>query len=802
MAWLRRLALAFVALAVLAACDSPEERVAKHYARAMELIAASDYSRATLELRNALKLDENHAPSRLEIARIYERQGEMRAAVANYRLVAELDPQNVESRLKLAQIYLLGNALDEAATMIDAAVKLAPGDPDVLATSASISYRQGDAATAIALARRALEIAPANPTANALLITDRVSGGDRAGGLEEIDRLLADAPADLILNMLKLRILSSDEDDPALGAHLRRLIELFPEQARFREALVQWQIRRGDVAGAEHDLRALADAAPGDAAPTLRLARFLLGTKGEDAARAELAARSAAAPDAATGFAIRAALADLDFAGGRRDEARAAMRDIIAAEGDSVTGQEARVRLARYEMAENQRDAAADLVETVLKADPQNVEALGIRAEIRIAREQPADAILDLRKALDLDPQNVGLMLLEARAHERNGSPALAGERLATAARDSNFAPDVALAYARFLNGQGRPEAAETVLTEAVQRNRGNRVLLASLAEARLRLKNWDGAEEVAKALARLDNGETAAGRVRAAALSGQGRLSESIDALQRLTDDPDTDQGAMAQLIAAYIRAGELDKAEAFLDDTLAREPKNLRALLLRAEIHLQRRDPESAAARLREIIDIAPDAPTGHLGLARLRVAQGQPAEAERIVREAIGHVKPDDALRLMLAGLLENRGAFDEAIAQYATLYEAQPDAAVVANNYASLLAEHHADDPARLEEARRIAQRLRISDVPQFQDTYGWIRFLSGEPEEALRSLIPAAEALPRNAYVRFHLGATYAALGRTAEARENLEAALAADAEFAMADAARAALAQLPPAPPR
>jgi tetratricopeptide (TPR) repeat protein len=55
----------------------------------------------------------------------------------------------------------------------------------------------------------------------------------------------------------------------------------------------------------------------------------------------------------------------------------------------------------------------------------------------------------------------------------------------------------------------------------------------------------------------------------------------------------------------------------------------------------------------------------------------------------------------------------------------------------------------------------------------QDTYGWTLYLNGEFEAALRSLKPAAEALPDNPLVIYHLGMTYASLDETDLALEKL-----------------------------
>ena len=101
---------------------------------------------------------------------------------------------------------------------------------------------------------------------------------------------------------------------------------------------------------------------------------------------------------------------------------------------------------------------------------------------------------------------------------------------------------------------------------------------------------------------------------------------------------------------------------------------------------------------------------------------------------------------------------------------------PNAIVVANNLASLITTYR-DDEESLERAYSLARRLRGSDVAPFQDTYGWIAYRRGDFEEARDHLEPAAVALGDDPIVQYHLGMTYRALGRNADALAQLNRAL-------------------------
>jgi tetratricopeptide (TPR) repeat protein len=794
--------MALAAALAVSGCDSVEERIEKHYARGMELLEQDQPDKAVLEFRNAVKLNENHAPSRFEIARLYEADGEMRAALGNYQLVAELDPTHLESRIKLAQIYLASGASEEAMLAAEQAAAIDPTNVDALAVRAAALFRLGQKDAAVEAAARAIELDPGHVGANIILITDLQERGRADEALARIDALLETTPDEVALNLLKLRLLEIGGDTEALGDHLERMTQVFPENVSFKQALAQLRLRANDAAGAERLLREIADAPGAEPAAALNVVRLLIAAKGRDAGRAELEARAAAAEGAAA-LPFVTALAEMNQADGRADEARAVLEAFIAASSESpATADDARVTLGRLLLAGGRNDEARALVEEVLTRDAAHVQALAVRSAMLVDEGRTDLAIADLRTAQNAEPQNHSLLILEARAHERAGSADLAGDRLASAARLSNFAPDVALLYAQHLRNRDQVAAAETILAESARRNPGSPQVLAALADTRIRLGDWAGAEEIGAALARLEDGQSLADRVRAASLSAQGRVEESAQLLRNLAEaDPSLADDVLTTLVLNYMRAGQGDEAKRVIDEALAQNPRDPRALLLRAEMSAVQGDLVGAKASVAEVLAIDPDGEAGNLAMIRLHIVSGELDEAESRARAAIDRVPDPTRIRLQLAGLLERAGDFDGAIAQYEALYERNPSSIMIANNLASMLADHRADDAAALERAALIAQRLRGSTQPELQDTFGWIQHLRGESELALRSLIPAADALPQNAIVQFHAGMALASIGQTGPARERLEAALAIDPAFPRAAEARAALEGLPAATP-
>jgi Flp pilus assembly protein TadD len=318
---------------------------------------------------------------------------------------------------------------------------------------------------------------------------------------------------------------------------------------------------------------------------------------------------------------------------------------------------------------------------------------------------------------------------------------------------------------------------------------------------ARLQLRDGEGAEAAAASLRALGNpeAERAAERIRAAALSGQGKFAETLDVLRQIAENTGEADTTMAAIVQTYVNAGQTEEAVAVVESQLAKTPEDPLALQLRGALHQLAGEADEAETRYRAVISVRPDSPAGYAMLARFYLAEDQDEKAEQALQGGLAAVPDNPGLQLSLARLFEAQGDFDGAIELYGRLYEAHPDSVVAANNFASTVADHRADDPATLERAFSAAKRLRTSKVPHYRDTYGWLQYLRGNYNSALRSLIPAAEVLPDNPWVRYHIGMTYAKLGKGAEARPHLEAALdlAGDGPFPKVDEIRAALLDLP-----
>ena len=783
-------------LLALAACDSVEERVAEHHQRGLELVESGEPAKAMLEFRNALQLDQDYVPSRFQLATLLGAEQSFEGAVGHMLKVVELDPEHLQARIQLTQIMLLAEQLDEALKHSEAAYKVAPNDANVLSLRSAVALNLENFDTALSAAEEAIKIDPSSTAAGMALSAYHLRRNDPNKALEIIDAYVAKNETDLALHIAKLQVIAQLEGGAGVGAQLEKMVELFPEQPSFRQSLIRWHVERNDEAAAEREMRALIAQAPNARDAVLDLVRYITRVRGLDSGRAELEAQIAKAEEK---FPLQAALAALDYQNGQQEQAKTLLRELIES-ADAADADTARVQLARFLATESNFDEATALVDAALGADAKNVEALAVRAAIRIEQNDAENAVLDLRTALDESPSNVNLLTLMALAYERNGSIELATESLAKAAEAADFSSASVLTYAEFLNRTNQVEAMDIVLTEAAGRRPRDREILSALAQVQLQRQKWLEAEETAAKLKELEDAD-ASQRVLAAALSGQERFGESIEVLKEVMSGADAeDGGAMAALVNVYTRAGQVENAEAFLNDVLASDPDNTQAMLLKGALLVRSEKIDEATALFNTVISEKPEDATGYQALARLQLVQGQDEAAEKTLSDGVAAASNPDPLRLLRAVLYERGRRFDDAIGEYRTLFEANPDSVVIANNLASLISDYQSDDPAALAVAFEAAKRLRRSELPAFQDTYGWVMYLQGDYAEALRSLAPAVEALADNPLAHYHTGMAYKQLDRPQEARTHLEKALELGGDgFGPAEIVRAALAELPTA---
>ena len=787
----------------LSACENSEARAERHFNSGMALLEAGETSQALLEFRNVLRLQPTNIEARMQIARVYRGREQFGEAFREFTQVVERDPDNFEARLALAEIALMASDWAAVERHGRAAQRLQPDDQRVALIVATLDYRDaiserdraGTDAPAEAV-RSLIDHAADTEMAWRLLIDHALAEGTQLErGLEQIEEALANRPDVLEFHELQLQVLVQLGRMDRVRSALEAMLERFPDHGRTERLYVRFLLEEGDTEAAEAYMRQRTEREGAGFDEARELVEFVGTQRGLRGALDEIDRLIEAGGDAARLGAMRARLL---FETGDFEGAIAELRKRIDETEDAELRNDLRVTLAQYLGRTGSPDEANALVETVLADDGGHVEALKQRAARLIVQDRTSEAISALRLAQAAAPRDPAIMMLMGQAHDREGARDLAGERFAQAVEMSDNAPRPSIMQAEFLLRGNRLDAADAVLTSALNRNPNNLELLSAMAETQLRIGAWDRVQRLIWHLRGLDTpaATRVADAVEADMLLRQGRTGDTISFLEGLVRDGG-ELAALAALVQAQVREGQVEGAVALVEELKEERPDDLGLLFLRAGLHVLSGEVATAEAIYRDLVQQVPNAEPPFRALYSLLQAQGRLDEAHALLDDVRARL-PDAVMpQLLEAARLERAFDIEGAIAIYERLYAADSSNLIVANNLASLLSAHRDDDES-VERAHTIARRLRGTDFPPFQDTYGWIQHRRGNYDEALAYLEPAAASLPNDPLVQFHLGMTYFSLQRHDEARDVLGRAIeiAGDAPLPQFDRARELLNEL------
>ncbi len=779
------IALTLTAGLLLTGCESSEEKAERYFLSGMELLEAGDTDRALVEFRNVFKYNGFHKEARKTYADTQLARGEMTEAYSQYLRLIEQYPDTVEVRQTLAELALTRGDWDEVERHGRAALTLTPEAPGVQALGIALDYRAAvlarDPAAQAKAAEQALSLRaelPDNLVLRRLLVDFALSGPDTQSAMPEIEAAIEAEPNALEFQSMKLKLLAERNDTEGTGALLKQMVARFPDNKEIRASLIRWFLFQKDFEGAEKFLREIAGEATAAPEGHVAVIQLLQMARGPEAAMAELdrlVAANQGQPNADIYASLRAAMV---FEAGRQDEAIASMETLVKDAEASDQARRIKAMLAQMLLATGNEVGARARVEEILAEDASNTEALKMRAAWLIREDRPGEAIVDLRTALSQSPRDPATLTLLAEAHDRDGSPDLAAERLAMAVEVSGSAPEESLRYARRLLRDGRTQAAESVLTDARRVSPAHVGVLVTLADIWLGARDFAKVQEVVDTLRQITTpeAEEAARTLQAALLMGQDRTEDGLAFLQSQITEGSDDIRALAMMVETQVRAGKLEEARRSVTEALAKAPENPDLKMLDGTLAALSGDVARAEEVYRGVIAAYPAAENPVRLLYGLLTTAGRTTEATEVLEAGLAAQPKSGTLRWIKAAEMERAGKFDEAIKVYEAMYAENSSNVIVANNLASLLTAHR-DDPESLERAFAIARRLRGQEVPAFQDTYGWIEYRRGNHAEALIHLEPAAAGLPNDGLTHMHLGMTYAALNRTEDAIRTLTRAL-------------------------
>ena len=783
------LTLAGLLALLLGACGQAD-RAQAYLDKGLALYAEGNLVKARLEFRNVLQISPRDARAWFMLGQIAEREQDWEGGLGSYSRAVEFDPSNVPARIKKGALLLAGG--DPSAALVEAEAVLAadPDDPGALALRGAVKQRQGDLDGGIADAQAALASDPDYREALGLLAGIRLEQEQPEEAQKILEAAVQSHPDQVSLKLMLAAVYEKLQEAKGAERVLREVIEQEPAEFAYRLQLARYLAAQGQVEAAQETLEAAVEAAPDDLQRKLMLIDFLAGTKGADAAIEQLKQWISASPD---DHALRFALADRYRMSSRLDDMAATYREVIERDPGGPDGLTARGKLASLTLAQNEPDDALALAEEVLGKDAQNADALLVRAAIAIQRGSPDQAILDLRALLRNDPDAVGALRLLSQAHVLNDELPLAQDALEKAIEAAPKQPSAYMQLAELRANMGNARGAAEVLGRLLAEIPEDAAAQGALARLQLAENDMQALEKTADLIRESRPADPLGYYLKGLALQAGGKLEASVVELETALEKEPKAAEPLVALVQSYLALEQSAKAESRLEQLLEQNPVNVVAANLLGEVYLSTGQTDKARDQYRKAIEIIPGSPTAYQGLARIQMADADAESALATLQSGIQATQRNVLLVLSLAVLRQQLGDFDGAMAAYEEVLQQSPANDAAANNIAMLIADHRASDQAAMRRALEIAARFETSDRAAFLDTAGWVRYRSGDYEQAaslLEKAMGLEEATPERQY---HLGMVYLAMGRLDEGKALLAAAVGAGEPFAGIEDARAAL---------
>jgi tetratricopeptide (TPR) repeat protein len=299
------------------------------------------------------------------------------------------------------------------------------------------------------------------------------------------------------------------------------------------------------------------------------------------------------------------------------------------------------------------------------------------KAQGFVAKADYQKAQIELRNALQIDPNFAPAQLLSAEVAERLGDPRRALQMYQAALdQDANSIPARA-GVARIYVFGGLPEKGMEIVAAGLTRNPDDPTLLTVRGAAKAALGDAKGAiVDAEKALASAPSSESTVALLAPLYLQ-QGRADDARKLVETAIGAAPKNVGLRIVLADMYLRTGQSAQSEKLLREVISMEPTVIAHRYTLARFLVAEKRVDAAAQVLREVIVQEPDNIEAKTALVNL-LATGQSFEAAE--KELLGFVKAspkDMEVRLALGDFYNERDKAAQAARVYGEIVERDRD-----------------------------------------------------------------------------------------------------------------------------
>lgn len=594
------LAITALAASLLGGCTAASNK-ARAAARADDFFKSGEYDKAKIEYLNVLRVDPRDVTALARLGTMWYDDGAPMRAGAFLVRATELAPSDMANHLKLGQVYLAigrtANARKEAMTALG-------GMPD-------------------------------NGEALLLLAQASSQPDELAASQKELEKF---ANKNSVYYLLASATLAGKKSDMAgVESALQRALAADPKLPTVHSALSTYYSSKKDAARSASELEEAANLSPPRSMEKLRFAQLKLQTAGLDDAKAYLKTITDKAPDY---LPVWSALARIANRQQKYDEALQLIQNVLTRDPDNI---DARVVQAESWTAKHEARKAVDSLET-LNRNYVDVPVIKYAlARSYLENNNLNQAMEQADQAVRLSPGFVDAVILQAQLHLRNNDAKSVIPSLSAIVRASPGLIPAEMLLAEAYRVDGRLDDAVTLLQEQIKRTPQNAApyfLLGSVLRQQNKIDDarraLEKAAEIApenpsstEQLVELDivNKAFAQGHERVKKLlekhpdSGaayfleakldiaEGKYDLAEAALLKAIDLNPNLPGVFELLIPTYNQTHKLTDALNEMNAVLAKNPNDVRALLVAALIYDTTNDSNKAREYYERLLAVDPN-------------------------------------------------------------------------------------------------------------------------------------------------------------------------------------------------
>ena len=763
---------ALMLVGLLAACSSGEDRQEKYLERSQAYFDEGDIEKARIEARNVLQINPKNIAARQLLGEISYEDGDIRKAYGMFLSVLDESPDNVAANTAMAKIYVAVKDYDKTIEHANSVLAVNSEDALVLGYKALALAGQGDIAKAEEVAAEALSIDAGSTEALGVMVQKYFNEETVEKGLAILERGQLANPDEIRIISMKISLLESMGDAEAVEAELIGLANKFPEEARYTQTLAKYYVRESNLDAAEAALRGFAETNEDDISAKLSIISFLLQQRSQEQAIKQAEEYLDQDKDQSK---FSAALAQLHLFTGDKDSAVNVLEAAVDRDPRSVGSIEARNILVTIYLQEESVDKATNLLSEVLDIEPENAEALLIRARLSLNDGQIKDGISDLRVILKNDPGSIVPMTLLAQAQELEGSAGLALDnykKLMTLQK-----PDLSVltSAARLAISSEQYQEAESYIRQALELEGDNASLVTNLVKLLVLKEDWDAARSFANRLVASEK-SSALGYFLMAGLDT--RLEDNDSAIKNLKASLKAEPKGVESLTglsSLITQQSGLASAVAFVGEHCESYPEQAHCHHIFGGLLAQLGNLDQAIAEYETALSLNDQLLITYRQLAKVYGFQRNKEGVIAILERGIAATE-DQGLAFDMANFYYQVGDFQKSSDIYVAMIDTDENALSAKNNLAMLYAEF-LNTPENIKKANALIADLQDSENPAFLDTVGWVLYLTGEYDRAVTYLQAAVDKVGSSGLLQYHLGMAFSKLDDSVNAKVHLELAV-------------------------